>query len=103
MISARVSVDMRGSFDAFAMDTDMVIHAMGKPPKKVREQNGDVEYEDWIYGEPPQDVEFVRILGDEVVRIESVDLTGGRSRGAVKQSVARQSLVHARDMMVRGP
>ena len=33
-----------------------------KPPKKVRERDGDTEYEEWIYGEPPADVDFVRIV-----------------------------------------
>ena len=31
------------------MNTDMVVHAKGKAPKKVREKDGDVEYEEWIY------------------------------------------------------
>jgi hypothetical protein len=58
------------------MNTDMVIHAMGKPPKKVREKDGDNEYEEWIYGTPPQDVDFVRIVGDEVVRVETMRVGG---------------------------
>ncbi|MFZ0286771.1 MAG: hypothetical protein WAL32_16205, partial [Terriglobales bacterium] len=41
------------------MDREMVIYAMGRPPKKIREKAGQTEYEDWIYGEPPQDVNFV--------------------------------------------
>ena len=32
------------------MNTDMVVHAVGKAPKKVRERDGDTEYEEWIYG-----------------------------------------------------
>ena len=58
------------------MNTEMVIHAKGKPPKKVREKEGETEYEEWIYGEPPADVDFVRIVGDEVVRIETMRLGG---------------------------
>ena len=58
------------------MNTEMVVHARGKPPKKVREKDGDTEYEEWIYGEPPQDVDFVRIVGDEVVRIETMKVGG---------------------------
>jgi hypothetical protein len=58
------------------MNTEMVIHARGKPPKKVREKDGDSEYEEWIYGEPPADVDFVRIIGDEVVRIETIKVGG---------------------------
>ena len=54
----------------------MVLHARGKAPKKVRERDGDTEYEEWIYGEPPQDVDFVRIVGDEVVRVETMKVGG---------------------------
>lgn len=58
------------------MNSEMVLHAMGRPPKKVREKDGDTEYEEWIYGTPPQDVDFVRIIGDEVIRVETVKVGG---------------------------
>ena len=58
------------------MNTEMVLHARGKAPKKVREKDGDTEYEEWIYGEPPQDVDFVRIVGDEVIRVETMRVGG---------------------------
>jgi hypothetical protein len=58
------------------MNTEMVLHARGKAPKKVRERDGDIEYEEWIYGEPPQDVDFVRIVNDEVVRVETMKVGG---------------------------
>lgn len=58
------------------MNTDMVLHARGKAPKKVRERDGDTDYEEWIYGDPPQDVDFVRIVGDEVVRVETMKIGG---------------------------
>jgi hypothetical protein len=58
------------------MNREMVIYAKGHPPKKVREKDGETEYEDWIYGEPPQDVDFVRVVGDEVVRVETIKVNG---------------------------
>jgi hypothetical protein len=58
------------------MNTEMVVHARGKAPKKVREKDGDTEYEEWIYGDPPQDVDFVRIVADEVVRVETMKVGG---------------------------
>jgi hypothetical protein len=58
------------------MNTEMVLHAKGKPPKKVRERDNGVDYEEWIYGEAPQDVDFVRIVGDEVVRVETMKVGG---------------------------
>ena len=58
------------------MNQEMVLHAKGRPPKKVREKDGETEYEEWIFGEPPQDVDFVRIVGDEVVRVETMKVGG---------------------------
>jgi hypothetical protein len=54
------------------MNREMVIYSKGHAPKKIREKDGETEYEDWIYGEPPQDVDFVRFVGDEVTRVETI-------------------------------
>ena len=58
------------------MNREMVIYAKGRPPKKIRENDGQGEYEDWIYGTPPEDVDFVRFVGDEVVRVEIMKVNG---------------------------
>ncbi|MGO9647091.1 MAG: hypothetical protein ACLPOO_03465 [Terriglobales bacterium] len=58
------------------MNREMVIYSKGRAPKKIREKDGEAEYEDWIYGEPPQDVDFVRFMGDEVTRVETMKVTG---------------------------
>jgi hypothetical protein len=58
------------------MNHEMVTYSKGRPPKKVREREDEVDYEEWIYGEPPQDVEFVRFVGDEVVRLETMKVDG---------------------------
>jgi hypothetical protein len=59
------------------MNREMVIYAKGRPGNKIREKQEDgTEYEDWIYGEPPQDVDFVRVVGDEVVRVETMKVGG---------------------------
>jgi len=58
------------------MNREMVIYAKGRAPKKIREKDGERECEDWIYGEPPQDVDFVRFIGDEVTRVETMKVTG---------------------------
>ena len=58
------------------MNREMVMYAKGRPPKKLREQADEVEYEEWIYGEPPHDVEFVRLSGDEVIRVETMKVSG---------------------------
>jgi len=58
------------------MNREMVIYAKGRAPRKIRETADDVEYEEWIYGTPPQDVDFVRLVGDEVVRVETMKVDG---------------------------
>ena len=62
------------------MNHDMVLYAKGRPPRKLRERapgaTEDVDYEEWIYGTPPQDVDFVRFVGDEVVRVETMKVDG---------------------------
>jgi len=67
------------------MNREMVIYAKGRPPKKVREKDGDTEYEDWIYGEPPEDVNFVRVVNDEVVRVETMTVQGARTIRTAKE------------------
>ncbi len=52
------------------MSTDMVIFALGQPQRKIREMEGQMPFEEWIYGQPPKDVEFVRINGNRVIRLE---------------------------------
>lgn len=58
------------------MNREMVIYAKGRPEKKIREKDAETEYEDWIYGNPPQDVDFVRVVGDQVVRVETMKVNG---------------------------
>ncbi len=58
------------------MNREMVVNAKGRPPQKTRERDGDIEYEEWIYGTPPQEVEFVRFNGDEVIRVETMKVDG---------------------------
>jgi len=58
------------------MNRDMVLYSKGRPPKKLREHDGEIEYEEWIYGEPPKDVDFVRFVGDEVARVETMKVNG---------------------------
>ncbi len=54
------------------MDREMVTYAMGRPPHRVREK----DYEEWIYGDPPQKVEFIRFVDDKVIRIEDMNVSG---------------------------
>lgn len=63
------------------MNREMVVYALGRPPKKYREQN----YEEWIYGAPPDPVQFVRFVGDEVVRLETMTVDGQKTIRSEKE------------------
>jgi hypothetical protein len=55
---------------AVGMDHDMVLAAMGRPDRKVREKGPDGnEIEDWIYGTPPAKTIFVSFEGDKVTEV----------------------------------
>jgi len=59
------------------MDRDMVIYAKGRPPKKIRDKDDSgKEYEEWIYGSPPEEVDFVRFQGEVVTRLEIMTVDG---------------------------
>jgi hypothetical protein len=59
------------------MNRDMVVMAKDRPPQKIREKDDKgKEYEEWIYGAPPQDVVFVRLVGDEVTQVKTAKAGG---------------------------
>src|SRR5579871_462270 len=75
-VPPKVKKAIQDHYVLVGMNSEMVLHAKGKPPKKVREKDGETEYEEWIYGDPPQDVDFVRIVGDEVVQVKTMKIGG---------------------------
>jgi hypothetical protein len=52
------------------MSTEMVLFAKGQPLRKSREMEEQMPFEEWIYGTPPEEVDFVRINGNRVIRLE---------------------------------
>lgn len=53
------------------MDHDQVLLALGRPRNKSRETNADGdEIEDWVYGEPPGKMTFVRFDEGKVIKVE---------------------------------
>jgi hypothetical protein len=59
------------------MNRKMVLAAMGAPESKERELvpgSTDKHYEEWIYGQVPQTVRFVRFIGDRVVQVRIAPL-----------------------------
>jgi hypothetical protein len=59
------------------MNKEMVQYAKGRPANKIREKDETGrEYEEWIYGEPPQEVQFIRFAGDEVTQVKIMGVDG---------------------------
>jgi hypothetical protein len=59
------------------MDRKMVLAAMGAPISKERELlagSSGQHYEEWIYGQVPQTVYFVRFVGDRVIQVRTAAL-----------------------------
>lgn len=52
------------------MSTDMVMFSLGRPDRKMHEMEGQMPVDIWIYGQPPDPVQFVRINGNRVIRYE---------------------------------
>jgi hypothetical protein len=75
-VSPKVKEAIQNHHVLVGMNREMVTYAKGRPPKKLREHDNEVEYEEWIYGEPPHDVDFVRFVGDEVARVETMKVSG---------------------------
>jgi hypothetical protein len=75
-VSPQVKEAIKNHHVLVGMNHEMVIYAKGRPEKRVRERADEVEYEEWIYGFPPKDVDFVRFVGDEVVRVETMKVNG---------------------------
>ncbi|HEY3928094.1 MAG TPA: hypothetical protein VGL89_06960 [Candidatus Koribacter sp.] len=59
------------------MDRDMVEYSLGRPPKRYRDKDDKGrDYEEWIYGTPPEDVEFVRFIGPTVTMLTIMKVDG---------------------------
>jgi hypothetical protein len=59
------------------MNTEMVMFAKGQPNSKSREMDEQMPFEEWIYGTPPEEVDFVRINGNRVIRVEIARAAAG--------------------------
>ncbi len=59
------------------MDKEMVVYAKGRAPQKIRDKDDKgQDYEEWIYGTPPEEVDFVRFKGSQVARLEIMTVDG---------------------------
>lgn len=75
-VSPKVKDAIKNHRVLVGMNHEMVTFSKGRAPKKVRERDGDMEYEEWIYGEPPADVDFIRFVSDEVVQVKTMKVDG---------------------------
>lgn len=70
-LPADIQKAIAGKRPAVGMDREMVLAALGRPDRKVREKEDDgSETEDWIYGQPPAKTIFVKFDGDKVTKVE---------------------------------
>jgi hypothetical protein len=59
------------------MDRELVVDALGRPNQKIRETDPTgTEYEEWVYGVPPADVQFIRFIGDQVTQVKIMKQDG---------------------------
>jgi hypothetical protein len=59
------------------MNKELVNEARGRPDQRLHEKDASgKDYEEWIYGAPPQEVTFVRFKGDEVSQVEVMQVDG---------------------------
>ncbi len=73
------------------MNREMVGYAKGKPEQKIRETDPVWgAYEEWIYGQPPEEVQFVRFVGDEVARLEIMKVDGTKVVRTDKEVVLKE-------------
>jgi hypothetical protein len=72
------------------MNREMVVYAKGRAPQKTREKDGDTEYEEWIYGVPPADVEFIRFIGDEVTQVKIMKVDGTKQVRTEKEVILKK-------------
>jgi len=84
-----------------------VIYAKGRPLRKIRETDERGKpYEEWLYGEPPQDVEFVRFSGCEVVQLKIMKVDGQkivRTEKEVDLKEVRQAEARKREQEATKP
>ncbi len=59
------------------MNRELVTITKGRPERKIREKDDQGhDYEEWLYGQPPAEVQFVRFIGDEVTQLKIMKVDG---------------------------
>jgi len=78
-LSPKLQAAIRDHKILVGMDKEMVTYAKGRPQQRIRDKDErGQDYEEWIYGKPPEEVEFVRFKGNEVARLEIMSVDGNK-------------------------
>lgn len=64
------------------MDRETVIMILGRPRNKSRETKDGVDFEDWVYGNPPGKMTFVTFQGSKVSKVKDTYAGLGGSTAA---------------------
>jgi len=76
-VPPKVKEAMKNHEVLVGMNREMVTYSKGRPDKRIRERDAQGQpFEEWLYGEPPGEVQFVRFVGDEVVRLVIMRVDG---------------------------
>lgn len=76
------------------MNHDMVVMSKDRAPQKLREKDAKgIEYEEWVYGTAPQDVTFIRFVGDEVTQVKIMKISGEEVLKTEKEVDVRDGVV----------
>ncbi len=68
-VPKKFKVAIRNHEVLVGMSHDAVLSSKGTPDRRIRETRDGIEYEEWIYGDPPA-LLFVVFDGDMVIRIQ---------------------------------
>jgi hypothetical protein len=95
------------------MDRKMVLAALGAPDSKIREHTADdpsqARYEEWIYGQMPKTIRFIRFTGDKVTQVKIAALGKPielRDKDEIAALLGDQTPVQTHEIMVgdlKGP
>ncbi len=64
------------------MDRETVIMILGRPRNKSRETKDGVDFEDWVYGNPPGKMTFITFQGNKVSKVKDTYAGLGGSTAA---------------------
>ncbi|MBG98938.1 MAG: hypothetical protein CMN58_01180 [Solibacterales bacterium] len=72
------------------MNRKMVLLAMGRPDRKVRDFENGTETEDWIYGTPPGNLTFITFKDETVIKVRDTYAAPGGTVGIAQPPQDKQ-------------